>query len=230
MLPDEEIGMTSTAIERPAQSRADAQLARLADHGSARHPHLTALLAASGPHAARDLADSVHLLCSLYGRHPALIDLALSACSAGPARTWLLEATEQFERERRYLVRLASAVGPLPSTPGAAQTENALQAQRHAVETLARSEREGCALGAATALIADWSAIRPLLDRAAARAGLETPLASLPGETSIARVVTSAIDGVPAERALFFGTEQLLLQHRALFDLLEARASARRDC
>jgi hypothetical protein len=230
MVPDEEIGMTSTASKRPAQSRTDAQLARVAEQGSARHPHLTALLGASGPDAARDLADAVHLLCSLYGRHPALVDVALSACKGGPAREWLAETSTQFERERLYLVRLASAVGPLPSTPGAAQTENALQAQRHAVETLARSEREGCALGAATALIADWSAIRPLLDRAAARAGLETPLASLPGEASIARVVTAAIDGVPAERALYFGTDQLLLQHRALFDLLEARASARFDC
>ena len=221
--------MTSTAPKRPAQSRADAQLARVSEWGSARHPHLTALLGASGPYAARDLADAVHLLCSLYGRHPALVDLALSACPAGPGRDWLVEASDQFERERRYLVRLASAVGPLPSTPGAAQTETALQAQRHAVETLARSERNGCALGAATALIFDWSALRPLLDRAAARAGLETPLANLPGEASIARVVTAAIDSAPAERALFFGTEQLLLQHRALFDLLEARASARGD-
>ena len=30
-------------------------------------------------------------------------------------------------------------------------------------------------------------------------------------------------------RALAFGSEQLLLQHRALFDLLEARAEARGD-
>jgi len=33
----------------------------------------------------------------------------------------------------------------------------------------------------------------------------------------------------PAARALAFGGEQLLLQHRALFDLLEARAEARGD-
>ena len=32
-----------------------------------------------------------------------------------------------------------------------------------------------------------------------------------------------------SERALAFGSEQLLLQHRALFDLLEARAEARQD-
>ena len=32
-----------------------------------------------------------------------------------------------------------------------------------------------------------------------------------------------------SERALAFGGEQLLLQHRAIFDLLEARAEARGD-
>ncbi len=221
--------MTSTAVAELQPSLADRQFARVAESGLARHSHLAALLGASGPNAARDLADAVHLLCSLYGRHPALVDVALAGCAAGPARKWLVEASNEFERERIYLVRLASAVGPLPSTPGAAQTESALQAQRHAVETLARSERGGCALGAATALIADWSAIRPLLDRAAARAGIESPLSTLPGEASIGRALASGIDGVSAERGLRFGSDQLLLQHRALFDLLEARAGARVD-
>jgi len=221
--------MTSTATQRQEQNLADAQFARVAEEGSARHPHLTALLRANGPNAARDLADAVHLLCHLYGRYPGLIDLALAGCSVGPAREWLAEASDHYERERLYLVRLASAVGPLPSTPGAAQTEAALQSQRHAIETLARSERRGCALGAATALLADWAAIRPLLDRAAARSGVETPLPSLPGEASIARVIAAAVDTASSERALSFGAEQLLLQHRALFDLLEARATARAD-
>ena len=39
----------------------------------------------------------------------------------------------------------------MPSTPGAAETEASLVAARHALETLAMSERNGCALGAATA-------------------------------------------------------------------------------
>ena len=220
---------STTATGRQAPSLADAHFARVACEGSARHPHLAALLAASGPSAARDLADAVHLLCSLYGRHPGLIDVALATCPAGEARDWLVEASDQYERERLYLVRLASAVGPLPSTPGSAETEAALQAQRHAVETLARSERRGCALGASTALMSDWVAVRPLLDRAAARAGIEAPLTSLPGQSSIARVIEAVVDGPASERALSFGAEQLLLQHCALFDLLEARAAARVD-
>lgn len=225
---------STTAADRQTQARAgssvaDAHFLRVAQDGLARHPHLVALLGASGPAAMRDLADAIHLLCSLHGRHPGLIDLAHSSAQLGAGREWLNEASIQFERERLYLVRLTAAVGPLPSTPGAAETENASQAQRHAIETLARSERRGCALGAATALMADWTTIRPLLDRAAARVGVECPLPSLPGETSIARVIDAALDGPAAERALSFGAEQLLLQHRALFDLLEARAGARID-
>ena len=195
--------------------------------GMAGHPFLATLIHATGADASRDLADAVHLLCGLHGRHPGLVDLALAQCPAGSARDWLTEASDEFERERLYLVRLTSAVGPLPSTPGATETENALQAQRHAIETLARSERRGCALGAAAALITDWCALRPLLDRAADRASIDVPLASLPDEHSIVRVLESATDGMASERAMAFGAEQLLLQHSGLLDLLEARAAAR---
>lgn len=225
---------STTAAERHAQARpasdvAHAHFLRVARDSLAHHPHVSALLRASGPAAMRDLADAVHLLCNLHGRHPGLIDLACSTAQFGPSRDWLAEASAQFERERLYLVRLTAAVGPLPSTPGSAQTENAIQAQRHAVETLARSERRGCALGAVTALVADWATIRPMLDRAAARVGVECPLPSLPDQTSIGRVIEASLDCPAAERALTFGTEQLLLQHGALFDLLEARAGARID-
>jgi hypothetical protein len=218
---------TKTAVDRTQAGVVEAQFARVANAGSAPHPQLAALLAASGSSAARDLADSVHLLCHLYGRHPGLIDLAAQACTAGASRDWLNETADSFERERLYLVRLTSAVGPQPSTAGAAETEAALLAQRHALETLATSERRGCALGAATALIEDWRSLRRLLDRAAARAGLDIPSCTLPDEGSVAQAIQSGADTPGAERALAFGSEQLLLQHRGLFDLLEARAEAR---
>jgi hypothetical protein len=155
------------------------------------------------------------------------MEIALQRCPSGEAKDWLDHAAEAFERERLYLVRLTSAVGPLPSTPGAAETESSLLAARHALETLASSERKGCALGAATSLVGDWWPIRRLLDRASARVGLECPAPSLPDEASILDVIRRASDTAASERALAFGGEQLLLQHRALFDLLEARAGAR---
>ena len=208
-------------------SVAAAQLARVAGEGSARHLHLTALLEGTGRHSGRDMADAVHLLCNLHGRYPGLIEIALQRCPKGPVRDWLSHASDAFERERLYLVRLTSAVGPLPSTPGAAETEAGLVAARHALETLATSERDGCALGAATALVCDWWPIRRILDRAAARAGTDAPAPSLPDESSVVAIVDRAALNPGSSRALAFGGEQLLLQHRALFDLLEARAEAR---
>src|SRR4051812_24746495 len=217
------------SVGQPAVSVAETQLARVADDGCARHNYLNLLLEASRRHSGRDLADAIHLLCSLHGRYPGLIEIALQRCPKGPVQGWLTRASEGFERERLYLVRLTSAVGPLPSTPGAAETESSLVAARHALETLAMSERNGCALGAATALVGDWWPIRRLLDRAAARAGVEAPAPSLPDETSVIDVIDRAAESEAASRALAFGGEQLLLQHRALLDLLEARAEARGD-
>jgi hypothetical protein len=215
------------SVNHQPVSVAEAQLARVAGDGTARHAQLNALLEASGPYAASDLADAVHLLCSLHGRYPGLIEIALQRCPVGDAREWLDHAAEAFERERLYLVRLTSAVGPLPSTPGSAETEGSLVAARHALETLASSERNGCALGAATSLVGDWWPIRRLLDRACSRVSLECPAPSLPDEASVLDVIRRASDTPASERALAFGGEQLLLQHRALFDLLEARAAAR---
>ena len=217
------------SVDRLPVSVAETQLARVAGDGCARHPYLSSLMEASGPHTGRDLSDAVHLLCSLHGRYPGLIELALQRSPSGPGQSWLSQASEAFERERLYLVRLTSAVGPLPSTPGAAETESSLVAARHALETLAHSERKGCALGAATALVGDWWPIRRLLDRAAARVGIQSPAPSLPDEESVVEVINSSSDGLASERALAFGSEQLLLQHRALLDLLEARAEARGD-
>jgi len=217
------------AVDRAAISAAEAQLARVGSQGTVDHAYRLSLTVANGPNAARDLADAVHLFCSVYGRHPGLIELALNNCPAGPVRDWLREASDAYERERLYLVRLTAAVGPLPSTPGAAETEAALVAQRHAIETLAKSERRGCALGAATALMADWASIRAILDRAADRMSMQKPTLTLPDENSIVRVIADGTDDLASERALGFGGEQLLLQNRGLFDLLEARAAARID-
>src|SRR6476620_6117154 len=217
------------SVDRVPVSVAESQLARVAGDGCARHPHLHFLLESAGRHTGRDLSDAVHLLCSIHGRYPGLIEIALQRCPKGKAQAWLARASEAFERERLYVVRLTAAIGPMPSTPGAAETESSLVAARHALETLALSERNGCALGAATALVGDWWPIRRLLDRAAARAGTESPAPSLPDESSVIQVIDGLADVGPTGRALAFGGEQLLLQHRALFDLLEARAEARGD-
>lgn len=218
----------SAASGNGAPGLVEAHRARVAAEGLGVHPHAATLAAASGPRTSRDLADAVHLLCAIHGKFPGLADIA-SENASGAARQWLRQAADAFERERLFLVRLTASVGPLPSTPGAAATETALAAQRRAIDTLARSERAGCALGATVALIDDWTSVRPILDRAAERAGMDSPPSVLPGESDIAEAIALGTNGAASERALSFGAEQLLLQHRALFDLLEARAGARED-
>ena len=209
---------------------AAAHAARIAAAGSANHPHVRDLGTPVGSMARpRDMDDLVHLLTALYGRQPGPIDLALLGAPAGPSRSRLASAANTFERERQFLLRLCATAGPMPSTPGHAETQAAMLAQRHALETLARSERHGCALGAATALVGDWRGIRPLLELAARRVGCAIPPCALPDEASIAAMLAEVVDSPAAERAVRFGAEQLLLQHRALFDLLEARCDARED-
>ena len=58
---------------------------------------------------------------------------------------------------------------------------------------------------------------------------MQKPAMTLPSEETIVRVIGAGTDGMASERALGFGGEQLLLQNRGLFDLLEARAAARCD-
>jgi hypothetical protein len=211
-------------------SVAEAQRARVRDDGLANHPYVAALLAAQGMKAGRDLADAVHLLCAIHGRYPGLVAIAAARAADTAVGTWLRQVEAAFEIERHYLLRLTASVGPIPSTPGAAQCEASLVAARHAIETLGHSERDGCALGAASALLGDWRAVRPILDRAASRVALDMPTAVLPSDDDVfAAMDHAAVSPAPA-RAMAFGAEQLLLQHRALFKLLEARADARGDC
>ena len=83
-------------VDRRTLGVAEAQLARVAAEGVAGHAHLAALLDGGSPHAARNLADAIHLLCNLYGRHPGLIDMALGLSSSGPVNDWLQEAADAF--------------------------------------------------------------------------------------------------------------------------------------
>ena len=202
------------------------------EQGSAAHPYATVKLS-SAPHAARDLADAAHYLCTLHGRHPGVVDLAIgkSISVSAPAsiRDWA-EATEAgFARERAYLTRIVVAAGPIPSTAGQAESEAAVIGQRHALEMLARSDRAGCALGAAMALVLDWRAIRSVLDAAAKRFSVDAPVCLLPNADETGEAAAALVDHPRVERALIFGAQQILIQQRGLWDLLESRQQARKD-
>ncbi len=198
----------------------------LAD-GSASHPYLTDAEVFGGRHVARNLADAAHHLCLLHGRQPGVIDHASNRTVESGARAWMLQATDGFATERGVLTRVVVAAGPLPSTPGQAETEGAVLAQHHALDMLAQSDRRGCALGAATALVLDWQAVRPLVEKAATRFGIELPACTLPSSAETLAMLAAITDSPAMERAAIFGAQQLIGQHRGLWDLLEARAIAR---
>lgn len=202
-------------------------LACVAEQGSAAHPWFAAERLLAGPESARNLADAVHFLCALHGRQPGVVDLAAGRSVEPAARAWLAAAGDAMAAERQYLTRLAVAAGPVPSTPGGATSDTAVIAQRGAIATLAQSDRRGCALGAALAFALDWHPVRTLLDSAAERLGVQIPACKLGSRESLCAVADAAGESAPLERAMLFGAQQLALQHRGLWDLLEARQQAR---
>jgi hypothetical protein len=220
--------MASASVEqRGGAGVGTALLAAVAESGSASHPYLASDALLRGPHAARNLADGVHFLCLLYGRQPGAIEHAADRCLQAIERDWFKDALDGFAGERALLGKLVVAAGPIPSTAGAVGSENAVIGQRHAIEMLAQSERRGCALGAALAVALDWVAIRTVLDVAAIRFGVDRG-AYLLGDRDAVRTLSDAAATTPAmERALLFGASQVAIQHRALWDLLEARQSVR---
>ena len=73
----------------------------------------------------------------------------------------------------------------------------------------------------------DWRAIRGVLDAAADRAGFAALPSTLPIDADTATLAATLAADPAVERAMSFGAQQLLAQHRALWDLAEARKSAR---
>jgi hypothetical protein len=209
-----------------AGSPREGVIAALVDEeGSGRHPYLARLSGAEASNAM--LADAVHFLCLLHGRFPGVIDHAADRVFHTDARDWIYRATAGFAAERAFLTRLTVAVGAMPSTPGQAQSEAAVGGQTHALAVLSQSDRRGTALGAAFALVAEWSTVRAMLDRAARRVEMQSPPCDLPPTGDGDAAAASVALALGNDRALAFGARQLLVQHRGLWDLLETREAAR---
>lgn len=217
----------SQATVRTAPAADDALFALVAADGSAAHGWPRAEALGAGREAARNMADAIHHLCLLHGRHPGVVDHAAVRATDPALRRFLFEAADGFAAERALMTRLAVAVGPLPSTPGQADSEAAVLHQQHAIDMLGLSDRQGCALGAALALLADWVEIRRLLDLACRRLGIDPPPNLVPAPAELAASVRASAPGPAVERAMLFGAQQIVAQHRGLWDLLEARAIAR---
>ena len=162
-----------------ASARVAAQRAR------ARHRAMAcrALAIAAGPEAARDLADAVHLLCSLYGRHPGLVELALGHCRAGRGARLAARRVGRV-RARAALSRPPDRRGRAPALdPGLGRDR-----KRAWSPSATRSRRWPCPSAAAARLARRprWSPTGPrcarVLDRAAARMGVDVPACTLPDQ------------------------------------------------
>ena len=216
-------------IQPRAQTRSAAEMldALVASNGTGAHAHVRSGALSSGADALRNLADAVHFICLLHGRHPGVIDSAARKAVDPASRPWLDEAAEAFAKERAFLTKIASEVGPMPSNKVKAQSEDAVAAQRRALDMLAESDRHGCAVGAAIALTLDWRTIRVLLDISAQRLDMTVPSCTLPDLRETARLAGTIADSPAVERAMTFGAQQLIAQHSGLWDLMAARAASR---
>ena len=214
-------------LQASSNAAGDALTTLVDSEGTGAHRYTVSHDLLAGQHAARNLADVVHHICILHGRHPGVADHAANHTTHVEAREWMIKTVDGFIRERTYLTRLVVAVGPTPSTPGQAESEAAVNSQRHALEMLAQSDRAGCALGAAMALVQDWHSIRSLLDAAAKRFGVDSPSCALPSVEETSALAQLVAVSPAIERAISFGAHQIIAQHRGLWDLLEARQLAR---
>jgi hypothetical protein len=219
--------MPFAIVETTPDELGDMLVAIAASEGSASHPYTHSFELNADPLATRNLADVLHLLSILHGAQPGLIELAQARNIAPEADGWFRQAVDAFAGERSYLTQLIVAAGPVPSTPGEAETAAAVLGQRHALATIAASDRFGCALGAVAAMLFDWQSIRSVLDTAAARIGIDTPESALPDDDATAALLNRLPQQPRLDRALTFGARQLLVQHHGLWDLLETRAKAR---
>ena len=214
-------------LERSTTDLTRALDALVTSDGAGAHPFVLSRKLVDGRDATRNLADAVHFFGLLHGRQPGLIALAAGRAVHPEERHWLDSATQAFARERAYLSALASAAGPIPSTTGQQQCEQTALAQSHAIDMLGQSERVGTALGAAIAMALDWRAIRSVLDAAAARLDVPARPAALPDLHETIALIDASHGTPPLERAMLFGAQQLLAQHRGLWDLLATREEVR---
>jgi hypothetical protein len=219
--------MSLAVVENTADDMSDLLMALAASEGSASHPYTHSFELNADPLATRNLADVLHLLSMLHGSQPGLIEASAMRNVAPQADQWFKRTVRGFAIERAYMAQLTVVAGPTPSTPGEAETAAAVLGQRHALDMIAASDRFGCALGAVAAMLFDWQSIRAVLDTAAVRIGIEVPESELPDEDETASVLNRLPMQPRLDRALSFGARQLLVQHRGLWDLLEARAKAR---
>jgi hypothetical protein len=172
------------------------------------------------------LADIGHFMNVCFGRHPGVIDHAGQKIVDQEAREWLTQAIDGFALERSYLNRLTIAAGPVHRQIGQDRVNAVIENHSRSMEMLATSDRVGCPAGAAMAFALDWQKCRPLLDRASMILGIEAPPCLLPKAGSTAQLAHALARRPAVQRAMMFGSEQMLAQQRGLWQIIATRHEA----
>lgn len=198
-------------------------------HGSLSAPYMAKIAADFSILDTVDIADIAHFMCVLHGRHPGVVDHAAVKTTESETRDWFVEAMDGFASERAFLTKLTVSAGPISGVSANDQSNATVLAQRKALEMLSQSDRNGCAVGASLALVADWLAIRPILENIALRLDIEPRQSPLPSIEATDALKNKLSESSSVERAINFGVDQILTQHRGLWQLLEARSKARSE-
>lgn len=175
------------------------------------------------------IADIAHYLCVAHGRHPGIIEHAMSKIVDECSRDWLIKAADGFTRERIYLTELTVAAGPISRTVGQDETDMLIVNQSKQYQMLASSDRRGCPIGAATSFIIDWYNIRKLVDILALQLNIYVPQIVLPNISETEDMITRYADSPNIIRAINFGADQILSQQRAFWNIITARSMARKS-
>jgi len=196
------------------------------DLGTAAHPHANRLIELGRQIPREIAADSLHFLSLLHGRKPSIFDIVYTGHHAGAGAGWVKDVAACFSSTRTFLAQLVVAAGPPPSLFRQMQTEEVAGAMRRALLTLARSDREGCALGAANTLARDWIATERVIQALSKALGIESMVRHYrwPDQAVLDEALHKIADQPLIHRAVTFGARTLISQNRAFWDMLEARA------
>lgn len=198
-------------------------------HGSYSAPYMAKISCDFNVLDTSDVADIAHFLCVLHGRHPGVVDHASGKTTEIEARDWFVEAMDGFASERAFLTKLTVSAGPISGVSANDQSNATLMGQRKALEMLSQSDRNGCAIGASLALVLDWQAIRPVLEQIALKLDVEPRQWPLPSVEKTEALNAQLSQSSAMARAVNFGADQVLSQHRGLWQLLEARRNVRAE-
>lgn len=175
-----------------------------------------------------DVADLAHALTVTHGGLPNIFDLASLRSDAQSLRNHLVTCSNSFQDWRRFLSALTSKAGPAPSLTDDAAHMVSLVQTKQGIQLLGESERKGCAIGAAFAMLNDWQIVLPESFKFAARLDIVEGIA-LPPRTSAIIEEMECLEPSAAElRAMSFGADQFYQLNDAFFRHLEARRKARK--